>query len=187
MTRPVSIRGFTLVEIVIAIGVISVAALALVGLLSVGLDAAREAKEETACGLVARYVYSDLETDAISAEDPSASVVSPFNPASLSSGFSKRYYFTQDGIFLGNALPATPDATRPPFFLADAAIASPPGALAAGVANQGVSPKELRAVALSIKWPVLAGTGTVSATARTSDFSFLIGKVFYRKSVEGDR
>ncbi len=186
LSRPPS-RGFTLVEIVIAIGVIAVAGLALLGLMGVGLGAAREAKEETACGLVARFVFSDLETDAFSAEDPSATVVSPFNPANLSTGVTKRYYFTQEGIFLGYTVPATPDPARTPFFLAEA-VAKPPAApLASGVSSQGVSPKELRAVSLTISWPVDSATGAVPTGARTSNFGFLLGKKIYRKSLEGDR
>lgn len=64
------VNAFSLVEVVIAIGIISVAILAIISLLSVGLRGSRESSDDTHLALMTQYInarnrsqsFSDLKT-----------------------------------------------------------------------------------------------------------------------------
>ncbi len=55
-------RGFSLVEVVLALGVIAFAVIAIIGLLSMTLRAGREANEDTILPLMAGRVMDDLRS-----------------------------------------------------------------------------------------------------------------------------
>lgn len=59
-----TVRGFSLVEVVIALGVISFAVMALINLLPVGLETSWSASQQTAAANVATAILSDLTLSA---------------------------------------------------------------------------------------------------------------------------
>lgn len=69
--RSSSRAGFTLVEIVLSVGIISVAVVAILGLFPVALDAATKSQQETQAALIARSIYNELS----SKSDPTRFVV----------------------------------------------------------------------------------------------------------------
>ena len=52
--------AFSLVEIVLAVGIISFALVGILGMFPVALDAATRSREETQAAFIARSIYSDL-------------------------------------------------------------------------------------------------------------------------------
>ncbi len=55
--------GFSLVEVVLALGVAAVAFTAIMGLFPLGLDMSRETHEETQAALIAQSIFGDLRDD----------------------------------------------------------------------------------------------------------------------------
>ena len=56
-------KGFSLVEVVLALGVAAVAFTAIMGLFPLGLDMSRETHEETQAALIAQSILGDLRDD----------------------------------------------------------------------------------------------------------------------------
>jgi type II secretory pathway pseudopilin PulG len=54
--------GFSLIEVVLAIGIVSFALVAILGLLPVALDSARNSQRETHAALIARTIFTDLNS-----------------------------------------------------------------------------------------------------------------------------
>ncbi len=89
---PVDLRplngGFSLVEIVLAIGITSFALIATLGLLPVGLNTLRESSTQTAVANISQYIRGELQQISF---NPATS----FNVQNLN---STTYYFTRDGV-----------------------------------------------------------------------------------------
>ena len=54
--------GFSLVEVVIALGIVSFAVLAIVGMMPVALKSAQDSMRETDATLIAQRIFSELKT-----------------------------------------------------------------------------------------------------------------------------
>ena len=76
-------RGFGLVEIAIALGIVSFALLSLIGLMVVGLNASKAAREDTVVASLSRNVLANLKTLSY----PQLATLSTTN-----------YYYTYDGV-----------------------------------------------------------------------------------------
>lgn len=87
-SRAIRAHGFGLVEIAIALGIISFALLSLLGLMAVGLNASKTAREDTVVASLARNVLANLKT---------------LNYAQLSALGSTNFYFTYDGAATNSA------------------------------------------------------------------------------------
>jgi Tfp pilus assembly protein PilV len=59
---PLAWRGFSLVEVVIALGVVSFAVLAIVGMLPVALKSAQDSMRETDATLIAQRIFAEIKT-----------------------------------------------------------------------------------------------------------------------------
>jgi uncharacterized protein (TIGR02598 family) len=74
-------QGFTLIEIVLAIGILSFALVGILGLFPVALETARESKEETMMAQIAQSIEADIRR----ADGPEAQIMAiGFNPAAPS-------------------------------------------------------------------------------------------------------
>jgi uncharacterized protein (TIGR02598 family) len=78
-------RGFSLVEVTIAMGIVSFALISLIGLLSVGIFTGKESTEDTRLAAVSKYVMTESQR-------------MPFNNLGNTS-----YYFDFDGNTLSNS------------------------------------------------------------------------------------
>ena len=58
--HPLSITAFSLIEIVLALGIISFALVGIMGLFPVAMKSALESQRETRAALIAQQIYSDL-------------------------------------------------------------------------------------------------------------------------------
>lgn len=92
-----SSRGFSLIEIVLALGVVSFALVSMLGLLQVALDSDSSAGRDTTVAAMSGYVLNDLRAvpfDALWAADPQgARDIGP----STAQPAATTYYFTNEG------------------------------------------------------------------------------------------
>lgn len=84
LAAPACVRagGFTLIEIVLAIGILAFALVGILGLFPVALETARESKEETIMAQIAQSIEADIRR---SSGPTAAIMVTGFNPAESSS------------------------------------------------------------------------------------------------------
>ena len=85
--RPNSTQAFSLIEVVLAIGITSFALLATVGLLPIGLNTLSESNTQTAVANISHQIRGELQQISF---DPKAD----FNVQKLS---ATTYYFTREG------------------------------------------------------------------------------------------
>ncbi len=124
-------RGaFSLVEVAVALGVVSFAVIALLGLLSAGMKAGKSSQQDTVLALAARYVLSDLKRQ-------------PFGAPSITS-----YSFDYAGVPTAPAAVALSSA--PAFYTCAVQLLPQPLSYAAwdGTGNTGVV-----GVQLTFTWP----------------------------------
>jgi uncharacterized protein (TIGR02598 family) len=115
---PISRRlgtGFSLVEVVIALGIVSFAVLAIVGMMPMALKSAQESMRETDATLIAQRIFAELKTgrgaNRTVTKDTNNSPNS-FTNISLTAHNSTDNFlaFTQDGIVQTNATAAPANA-----------------------------------------------------------------------------
>ena len=90
-------HAFSLVEVAVAIGVIGFALLAIVGLVPVGQNAARDAADDTKTSLIEQDVFERVRASLHSVAAFSSPATSFPNPAT-----SPSYYYTADGLFFSD-------------------------------------------------------------------------------------
>lgn len=128
--------AFTLVEVAIALGIFGFAIIALVGLLSVGLQTEKDAHRDTVMGNMVSYVLTDLR-------GTKYSVVTSQTLAASPPSFSRWYQFDADGAFVLSGTTATPVTQTNAVFLCTAQ------------GSQVASPKHMQ-VAATIEYPLVA-------------------------------
>ncbi|XHR31081.1 MAG: Verru_Chthon cassette protein B [Chthoniobacteraceae bacterium] len=91
-------RAFSLVEVVLALGIISVSLLAVMGLMPVGLKTMREAMDATVESQILQKINAEAS-------------LTPFSQ--LAANFAgKTFYYDESGLFLSNSPATAPSATR---------------------------------------------------------------------------
>ena len=151
---PVSPRtrraGFTLTEVVLALGVIAIAFVGLLGLLPAGLDASRQAVDSTVIGTILEDLHNRLQGQPLVAGAPT------FSPA----------LYDDHGAFISDALTVPPSgsaATSPqpiPAYRAEVSVGTWYGG------NQPTGTSALSPVTISLYWPVSA-SGSAVGKAQT--------------------
>jgi uncharacterized protein (TIGR02598 family) len=126
-----AIAAFTLVEIVLVLAVIATALIAIIGVLPVGLDAARQAANQTVIALIFEDVHNRLQSQPLTAGTAS------FSPL----------YFDDRGVLIQPATGSTGSLSYPnALYRADVTIGSwntqPPN-------TSGLMP-----VTIALSWPV---------------------------------
>lgn len=102
MKRSLSSRAFTLIEIVLAVGIISFSLVGILGLFPVAMNAARESREETQAAFVARTLFAGLLADP--AFLPSNANLDAANPVDFgASSPTEVFHFSPDGDLLASA------------------------------------------------------------------------------------
>lgn len=97
-------RGFSLVEIVVAIGVISFALVAIIGVLPIGLAAGRQATQETRANHLAEQIFSTLRSQPFTNVTlASLGSTSTVDLSSQNGVLGTKLYATYDGQFVGTS------------------------------------------------------------------------------------
>lgn len=128
-------KAFTLVEVAIALGIFAFVFIALVGLLSAGLDFERAAHKDTVMGNIVSYVVTDLHSSKYT-------IVTGETLANPQTSFSRWYQFDSDGVWTSSGTGA-PAADSSAMYLCTAS-----GTLAS-------SPKRMQ-VTGSVEFPLVA-------------------------------
>lgn len=128
--------AFTLVEVVMVIGVISFALVAIIGVLPAGMNASKDATNQTMVSLILEDVHNRLQLQPLT---PGAAA---FSPA----------YFDDRGVYI-SPNPSSPTAATlaNAYYRADVTI----GTWNSAPANTS----SLRPVTVALSWPVNPGTG----------------------------
>jgi uncharacterized protein (TIGR02598 family) len=87
-------RGFTLVEVILALAVMAIGLVGILGIFPVALNTARESKQETRIAQLAQTMFSDLRTrDVLEVEKDE------FTAKALTTISTKTLYYTAEGEF----------------------------------------------------------------------------------------
>lgn len=89
--------GFSLVEVVIALGIVSFAVLAIVGMMPVALKSAQESMRETDATLIAQRIFAELKTGSGANRTITVAPGGTTRTLSLASNNTNNLAFTQDG------------------------------------------------------------------------------------------
>jgi len=104
--------AFSLIEIVLALGIISFALVGIMGLFPVALKSALESQRETRAAYIARQLFSDLSTNpAFVASGTNISLSGQRIPVDLTTSGTYTIYLDRDGFPTGTA-PGTDDIYR---------------------------------------------------------------------------
>jgi uncharacterized protein (TIGR02598 family) len=147
MRRALPARAFSLVEIVVALGILAFCLSALSGLFSVGQMASRDASADTSLAAAASHIISKFKTEA-ALNSPGTTL-----PATYT------YYFGQEGEFL-NPQPASEaeikSKARYLCTVTDDVVPESQVTHTAMVLPDGTSHATLRRITIEFKWPVTA-------------------------------
>lgn len=149
-TRLANKRAFSLVEVVLAIGVVSFSMMAMVGVLPIGLRSAQESNAQVAMANIGRQLQGELQQISFSTDSSD-----PLNISSLS---SSPYYYTLEGLKTTSAADRYYEAK---FDVANAKLSGAP-----------FSTANARTVTVTLSYPLSAP----EANRQTSVFSLLLAK-----------
>ena len=103
--------GFSLVEVVIALGIVSFAVLAIVGMMPMALKSAQESMRETDSTLIAQRIFSELRTGSGGNRTVAKDTNNSSQMISLSADSTNNFLaFKEDGRVLTNATTAPANA-----------------------------------------------------------------------------
>jgi len=104
------IGAFSLIEIVIALGIVSFCVIPLLGLMTSGLQASKNSQQDTVLALAAKYILSDLRGQTFSSLNVGATTNYLFDyqgdPLSSNSPPSQHAYYTAAVTITANPLAA---------------------------------------------------------------------------------
>ena len=159
---PISRRlgtGFSLVEVVIALGIVSFAVLAIVGMMPMALKSAQESMRETDATLIAQRIFAELKTGSGANRTLTISPNGIPHALALSANSTNNLAFTQDGM--PQAILASTNSPQDAFYDFYAQISV--------LTNTGVA--NLSRVQIDIAAPAAAP----AANRTTNSFTTLIG------------
>ena len=177
--------AFSLVEVVMALGVVSFALFAILGLLPVGSQSGRDSIDATRTSLIAQAVFDRIHANMTSNDAGSSAYFSPY-----ATGASSFFFFTSEGLETGELLrvqapndqPAFYGNVKKPsdFYRAKVTVATLDQTAAYNASDPrkvfGATIPHLLCAKVELGWPVNTADGSISATtnkAKTT-YSFLI-------------
>ena len=90
--------GFSLVEVVLALGIVSFAVLAIVGMMPMALKSAQDSMRETDATLIAQRIFSELRTGSGANRTVTKDPINSIQTINLSADSTNNLAFTQDGM-----------------------------------------------------------------------------------------
>ncbi len=156
--------AFSLVEVVLALGITSFALIAILGLLTVGLDTSRDSIDDTVVSLLGQDAYTRVRADVAKLYNQTTPTTPPF---------TQSYYYDRDGRFVADP------ANNPTFYQVSASVgplnAPPPNLSPANSSPRFPDDHPLLGATLAVRWPVASPSGSPAGKAK-STFTFLLGK-----------
>ena len=145
-------RAFSLVEVTLAIGIVSFALLAILALVPVGMKSGSEAIDATHTSLIGQDTQNKVKSTVTS------------TTFSGSTDISSTWFYDREGVFVGT------DVASNSFYRADATIHKDWGANAS---PSNVDATLLRPVTVKVRWPVNTSNGNPLGNNETS-FTFYV-------------
>ena len=144
--------GFSLIEVVVALGLLTFCVVALLGLFSVGLRSNSASSEETTVASLLTAIASDLSATPVTTP-PTAQVSPQFRiPVPAGGQATHTLFFRSDGSLAG-VVDADAVASSAPRYRATIAIAAPAKTTSKGATS----------VSIRLTWPALADPGASTA------------------------
>ncbi len=149
-------HAFSLVEVVLALGVISFAIVAILGLVPIGLQTSHSSQDETRAAQIAQTIFASMaaqapqnfQTIALPTTSPSPAPVldlsSSTTSASLPAGI---LYANNDGKIISGVVGASPQVPSGATYVATIITNSAPS---------GLDPSYVNQVTVSVAWPAIA-------------------------------
>jgi type II secretory pathway pseudopilin PulG len=158
-------RGFSLIEVVLAIGIVSFSLIAILGLLPMALNGERQSQDETHMAHIASQIFADLQARGTFEIAPNTAPIKvlPYASGNPSSTPTPAYYSTDEELLLPGSAAAAYIVTL---------TLVPPASTGNSVAMP-VGPSLALAV-LSVKHNIQT-TGTAGTALETQTFQQLIG------------
>jgi len=155
MTTSPTHKAFTLVEVMIALGVVVFAFVAILGTLPIGLNTNQDSLERTAAAMLTSSIMADLRDTAVAV--PAVDETSPrFQvPLPATGATTCTLFFGEDGNPTG-AINANADPTQSPRYRATFFITAPNATSQTTGQNAPPPQKTATAVRILITWPALA-------------------------------
>lgn len=155
---PLSSRsGFSLVEVALAVGIVSFAMLGVLGTLSVGLQSVRDSITETAKANIAGHLRGELQRIPFSPVQDSTYTIDTLS--------SQTYFYSRDGLLT--------DSTDPRAYYKAVFAVTNAGVVSSSADNSAAfQPDSARNVTVTLKFPVGVSTGD----QQTSVFSIFSAK-----------
>jgi uncharacterized protein (TIGR02598 family) len=186
MIEPKPSAAFSLIEITVAIGVISIALLAILGLVPIGMKSGREAVDATRTSLIAQDVFNRVRASTMS-NDPASQHYFGAYPTDVASFF----FYTAEGARTGELLRVQYPNDKPQFY-GNIKTASDfyRAKVTVGVFDQsvfrsatdprhvttGTTPNLLSAI-VEVTWPVNQNDGSaISPTIKKAPYTFYLRK-----------
>lgn len=156
--------AFTLIEVVMAMAVVSFALLAITGLLPVGLQTMRDSQTDQAAGTIANQLRGDLQQIAFVADPNNANA-----QVLLSSLATTTNYYTVEGVKTDNVGTAGPIYYEANFFVTNAAVNG------SVYTNSGTvtAPSNAAVVTVTLRYPYISA---IANTPQTNTFCLFATK-----------
>jgi Tfp pilus assembly protein PilV len=164
-TPATRLRGFSLVEVTLALGVAGFCLVTVMGLLPLGLDSNQNCLEQTLAASVASQVYSDLRLAprTPNAASPRYGIVIP---SPLSSGATTTMLMTAEGVVTasGSSTASSATASDPSRFKVSISFIPPPPPAAGqgALSPASLPPGQSTMVQILVTWPPMAAPSNAS-------------------------
>lgn len=152
LRRHPATNSFSLVEMTLALGIFSFAIISVIGLMTVGLKASQESKEETLTATIAKNLSMKVQAHLYTNGVVAPSATNTFQPGTLT------YYYDRFGL--------ETTAVGDPQYQANVTISAP----APNLLNN-ISSRHLLGVKVDVGWPYAGGT-----PPNTNSYTYLIAR-----------
>ncbi|HEX4084591.1 MAG TPA: hypothetical protein VHY22_06770 [Chthoniobacteraceae bacterium] len=155
-------QGFTLIEVCLALGVVSFSLMTILAVIPVGLQTVQDSRVEYGMATITQQISSQLQGMPFT-----SSTSNPTNALDSIDGTST--YYTRDGVVTGATATGT---TAAPFFVATFSTTGTSGTLPIPGTNGVTYPENLQLVKASVSYPYMAP----AAARKCNVLSFCIAK-----------
>jgi uncharacterized protein (TIGR02598 family) len=178
--------GFSLVEVTLALGVMAFALVAILGIVPVGLNSARESVDASHTALIAQDVFDRMRASLVTNDSSSQFYFGPY-----ATGTASFFFYTSEGSRTGELLKVQSPGDQPAFY-PNVKTASDfyRAKVNIGIFDQnlttspydprkvtGPSPPNLLCATVEIRWPINTQFGSVAGSSnKKATYTFFLRK-----------